>query len=526
MNEVDLAYSGDGQYDMAVDHPPVTARWSPRLNITIISVLAILVLLAAIEVAGYRRPGIQDLVFIGYFIPVAIAARYLSMRRAVFVTAATVLTYCIALLPHINYYGVHFEDVVEVVSRCMLFAATGIGLAWFRHSNVLEKERALAAENDRIERLSLMVDVSNTVASSLMIDEVLQVLSNRIVQAIEASFCMVALLDDREENLRVVAAHPIRGDMEWSAYIGQSLPLANLPDFEQALKTREMVLVGGSSTDISSKMPIAERSIMSKAKSVMLFPLVVSDIARGVVCIGEQRSWQRSPMDLERSDLCQAIVNQGAVAVGHALTHEAVAEAFSGTIRALAETIDAKDPSTRGHSDWVSKYALMIGRSLGLSNERLEHLKYAGYLHDIGKIGIADEVLRKPEQLSEDEWRQMKKHPLVSSKILEPVQLSSTIKDAVKHHHERFDGKGYPYGLSGSAIPLESRILAVADSFEAMTADRHYRKALSDEQAVAELKRCAGSQFDPDIVEAFLKALGRSSLFQDNNEGFVASPAA
>jgi putative nucleotidyltransferase with HDIG domain len=223
-------------------------------------------------------------------------------------------------------------------------------------------------------------------------------------------------------------------------------------------------------------------------------------------------------MDVERSDLCRAIVNQGAVAVGHALTHEAMEEAFAGTIRSLAETIDAKDPSTRGHSDWVSKYAMMIGRALEYDEERLEVLKYSGYLHDIGKIGIPDGVLGKEEQLSTDEWRLMKKHPIVSSKILEPVQLPNVIKEAVRHHHERFDGKGYPYGLSGDAIPIESRILAVADSFEAMTSDRPYRKALSDEQAVGELKRCTGSQFDPKVVEAFLNALGRGKTITESAE--------
>ncbi|MHB1381986.1 MAG: HD-GYP domain-containing protein [Thermoleophilia bacterium] len=526
MNEAGLSYPQDGQYQMAVDNPVVAGRWSARPNLAAISALAALVLLAIVEVTGYRLAGIQDVIFVGYFIPIAIAARFLSMRWAATVTIATVLTYVTALMPHIYYFGSGVEIAVELTSRSLLFAATGIGLSWFRHSNILERERALAAENERTERLSLMVDVSSTIASSLKIEEVLQVLSDRIVQAVEASFCMVALLDDREDSLRVVAAHPIRDDLEWNAYIGQSLPLVNLPDFRRAIEAREMVIVGGIHEDIGRMMPVSERSIMSKAKSVMLFPLVVSDVARGVVCIGEQRSWERSPMDLERSDLCQAIVNQGAVAVGHALTHEAVAEAFSGTIRALAETIDAKDPSTRGHSDWVSRYALMIGRALDLDDEKLEYLKYAGYLHDIGKIGIPDELLRKPEQLSEEEWRLMKKHPLGSSKILEPVQLSVVIKDAVRHHHERFDGKGYPYGLSGKAIPLESRILAVADSFEAMTADRYYRKALSDEQAVAELKRCAGSQFDPDIVEALLRALGRDSLFEDSREGFVGTSAA
>ncbi|RJQ43933.1 MAG: HD domain-containing protein [Gaiellales bacterium] len=519
MNEVSLAHSPDGHLDHTGSEATPLRRWRSEFKGASVAAAGALAVLIALELASYRSNTAQELIFIGYFIPVAVAARFLRVRAAILVTAVTITAYFLAFIPHYSYASLGAEGIIEVGARCALFAATGIGLSLFRRSIIVEKERALAAEHERVKRLKLMVDVSKTVTSSLKIEQVLQVLSVRIAQAIEASFCMVALLDQHGENLKVVAAHPVRRDIEWSSFIGQSLPLADLPDFERAISSREMVIVGGRREEVCKVMPLPERSIMHNAKSVLLFPLVVSDIARGVVCIGEQRSWDRSPMDLERADLCRAIVNQGAVAVGHALTHEAMEEAFAGTIKSLAETIDAKDPSTRGHSDWVSKYALMIGRALGFSDDDLEMLRFAGYLHDIGKIGIPDEVLGKPQQLSTEEWRLMKKHPIVSSKILDPVKLPDVIKEAVRHHHERFDGKGYPYGLSGEAIPLEARILAVADAFEAMTSDRPYRKALSDEQAVAELRRCCGSQFDPQVVEYFLRALGRSSSFEEDVEG-------
>lgn len=491
-----------------------------------LAILVLVALLAGVELAGYRAQKLHELIFIGYFVPIALAARFLTMRRAIAVTAMATLAYAAAFIPALIHFNIAAEGIIETAAHGVMFGVVGVGLSWFRRSLVMEKEHALASEQERTKRLKLMVDVSKTVTSSLKIEQVLQVLSTRIVQSVEASFCMVALLDAGNENLKVVAVHPIRDDMEWSAFLGQSLPLSELPDFNQAISSQDMVVVGGRREDIDRVMPNPERSMMQSAKTVMLFPLVVSDVARGVVCIGEQRRWERSPMDMERSDLCRAIVNQGAVAVGHALTHEAMEEAFAGTIRSLAETIDAKDPSTRGHSDWVSKYALMIGRALDFDEERLESLKYAGYLHDIGKIGIPDELLGKSTQLSTEEWRLMKKHPIVSSKILEPVQISAEIKETVRHHHERFDGKGYPYGLSGNAIPIESRILAVADSFEAMTSSRPYRKGLSDEQAVTELRRCAGSQFDPAVVEAFLKSLGRGHQLEEGTENVTDLQAA
>ncbi|HDY69700.1 MAG TPA: HD-GYP domain-containing protein, partial [Actinobacteria bacterium] len=279
----------------------------------------------------------------------------------------------------------------------------------------------------------------------------------------------------------------------------------------KAIDTREAVIVGGRRRVPERDISDQQRRMMGEASSLLLYPLVVDGKAVGVVCIGEQRKWERSPLNPEKTAICQTIVNHGAKAVAHAFTHEALEETFLGTIRSLAEAIDAKDPSTRGHSDWVAKYAVMISRQLELSEKEVEMIRFAGYLHDVGKIGISDRILGKPSQLDPDQWKMMKKHASLGAKILEPVKISSAIKAAVRHHHERYDGKGYPGGLSGEAIPPGARTLAVADAYEAMTADRPYRKALNDEQAVEELKRCSGTQFDPLVVQAFLKALGRVS---------------
>ena len=406
----------------------------------------------------------------------------------------------------------HGELGVELADRIAMFTAAGIILTAFRASLTREKEVALEAERDRAERLSLMLDVSTTVSSSLKIDQVLQVLAARIVETIGATFCSVFLLEGDKEYLRIVAAHPAR-DMKMEPSIGMTVPLSELPEFKKAIETKSAVIAGGrrrEPLDAIDTFSSRQAGLMHDVKSLLIYPLVVGETVVGAVGIGEHRDWDRSPMTAEKAALCQTIVNQGAIAVGHALKHQALEEAFTGTIRSLAEAIDAKDPSTRGHSDWVSKYAIMIGRQLNLDNGGLDELKYAGYLHDVGKIGIPDETLGKSSQLSIEEWKLMKKHPIVSARILEPVPISNTIKSAIRHHHERFDGKGYPYGLAGESIPLPARILAVADSYEAMTSDRPYRRALSDEQAISELERCSGTQFDPGIVEAFLRALGRA----------------
>ncbi|HEX8207285.1 MAG TPA: diguanylate cyclase [Solirubrobacteraceae bacterium] len=172
----------------------------------------------------------------------------------------------------------------------------------------------------------------------------------------------------------------------------------------------------------------------------------------------------------------------------------------------LAETLDLRDSGTALHSQTVGRLCEQIGTALGLDEDRVERLRLAGLLHDLGKIGVPDHVLGKPGALSESEWAEMKKHPELGARILSGANLDD-ISTWVLAHHERPDGRGYPYGLAGDAIPLEARVLAVADSYEAMTSDRVYRAGMPREEAVAELERCAGSQFDADVVRAFVGTL-------------------
>ena len=490
-----------------------------RVGLTIIAVTAVMALL---QFLSNDNHDIQEFLYLGYFIPIALGARYFRRREALVTVGCVILIYTAIFIPRLmTQLSEHNELWIELIGRWGLFAAAGISLSSFRLGIDREKERAVEAQRERADRLALMLDVSNTVASTLKIDQVLQLLAVRLVEVVGATFSRISLLSEDGEHIRVVAASPAR-DLRWKSGIGISLPLAELPDHKKAVESRDAVITGGRRNE--APLTIYQKQLMCEIRSIMIYPLVVGGHVVGLVDIGEQRSWDRSPLNKEKADLCQTIVNQGAVAVGHALSHEALEEAFVGTIRSLAEAIDAKDPSTRGHSDWVSKYAVMIGRQIGLDNSALDVLKYAGYLHDVGKIGIPDTVLGKTGHLTVDEWKLMKKHPLVSAKILEPVKITPALKAAVRHHHERFDGKGYPYGLAGESIPLEARIMAVADSYEAMTSDRPYRKALSDEEAVDELKRCAGTQFDPACVDAFLRALGRStSPVIESMEGYDAA---
>lgn len=175
-------------------------------------------------------------------------------------------------------------------------------------------------------------------------------------------------------------------------------------------------------------------------------------------------------------------------------------------IMALVEALSAKDPYTRGHSERVSMYSLLLSEKLGLLDEEIDGVYIASYLHDVGKIGIPEDILNKPGKLTGSEYEQIKTHAQISSQIVSQIPNLSHIAYMIKHHHERYDGKGYPDGLDGTEIPLGSRILAIADAFDAMTSTRSYRVPHSLQDALFEVKRCSGSQFDPELSDIFVDA--------------------
>jgi response regulator RpfG family c-di-GMP phosphodiesterase len=174
------------------------------------------------------------------------------------------------------------------------------------------------------------------------------------------------------------------------------------------------------------------------------------------------------------------------------------------SIDAMVKALEAKDFYTRGHSQRVTIYSVAIAREMGLVEQEVEDLRRASVLHDLGKIGVRETVLNKPGKLDPEEFREVVRHPELSVSILEPIPFFRPLLPAILHHHERYNGQGYPGGLAGDEIPLLSRIMSIADTFDAMTSTRAYRKALPVEEATAELRRCAGTQFDPDIVPIFL----------------------
>ncbi|MEM7413052.1 MAG: HD domain-containing phosphohydrolase [Myxococcota bacterium] len=200
-----------------------------------------------------------------------------------------------------------------------------------------------------------------------------------------------------------------------------------------------------------------------------------------------------------------------------AAKHQQLRTAYVQTIRTLSEAVDAKDAYTRGHSERVGVYASKIAREMNHPKDVIERVYIAGLLHDVGKIGVRDAVITKPDRLTPEEYEEIKAHPEIGYRILEPVEFLKDVAPCVRHHHEWYDGsdRGYPDRLRGDQIPLPSRIILVADTVEAMTSDRPYRKALSLEVVVSEIHKYTGTQFDPKVTAALL------ALLEREGEGFI-----
>ena len=184
---------------------------------------------------------------------------------------------------------------------------------------------------------------------------------------------------------------------------------------------------------------------------------------------------------------------------------EKIRASFFSAVTSLAVALEAKDEYTHGHSGKVAELAAVLSEAIGLSRESINEIKLAGLIHDIGKIGVKESVLNKPSRLTEDEFRHIQNHPVTGERILSPIASGDEILQLIRHHHERYDGTGYPDKLKGNQIPLYARIIAIADAFEAMTSKRPYRNAMDKKEACVEIERGKGTQFDPEIADALLR---------------------
>jgi len=356
-------------------------------------------------------------------------------------------------------------------------------------------------ESSRLLVKKLLSRIGTALVSYEGIDNLLSLIIENAAGALEAHMGTLMLVDGEKQDLYMKATWASNGqaaDPATRIKLGEGIP---------GWVAREGRAMRGKSMASSLGFTNTHGSVDCGALCV---PLKLREQSIGVLTVMRETGGHAFSEDDEM--LLESIGSQMAVAIENYRLNLDVERTYVETIMALALAVEAKDAYSAGHSKRVGFYATQIGEAMGLDEEMLRTLRDAGVLHDIGKIGIKDDILLKSTPLTPDEAKIMQQHPLIGEAIVKPVRSLQKVVVMVRHHHERFDGVGYPGGLKGEAIPLGARILAVADTYDAMVTDRPYRKRLTLEDAKRELKASAGTQHDPAVVEAFLRIIAEKEL--------------
>lgn len=353
-------------------------------------------------------------------------------------------------------------------------------------------ERANSELKKRIDELSTLYEVGKTITSSLNLEETLNTILDMTGHILNVSSGAIILLNDDASEMKVQALYT-RDRETGLRYTSES----SAPGMSS--KTH-----GAAAAEEHGEIEPHNLSQELQSDKIIDIPLQI-----GERLIGKFRLAQRPDTaftETERTMLV-TLASQAAIAIENARLYENTQKAYFETIKSLAQALEARDAYTRGHSERVTEYSLLLAKKAGVSRKYMDILQYAGLLHDIGKIGVADAILLKPDKLSADDFVLIRDHTQLGDAILSPLRFLHDAQDIVKYHHERWDGTGYPEGLSGKKIPLLARIIAIADSFDAMTSDRPYRKAMPIDAAIEEIKAGAGTQFDPELASLFIEAI-------------------
>ena len=325
----------------------------------------------------------------------------------------------------------------------------------------------------------------NTAPTTLNMDEVAWLALDNALKILGAIKGSLFVINKRTNQLELKAA---------IGYSKNNLPGANL--------SVEQIEKGAHERESSAFTPSNKGSFIS-------VPLKIQNRIIGIINVNEKTDdRQFAPEDLR---VLSALADQTAIVLENLTLYKDLQQVYLGVIKTLSLVVDAKDHYTFGHSERVTKYVVEMAAEMKLSPEVKKLAEAAAIIHDIGKIGIKEEILLKAGRLTDSEFEEIKKHPVIGRDMVRPMEFLSELAPLIYYHHQHFDGGGYPDKMKGAQIPLVARMITIADSFDAMISDRPYRNGLSVETAIKELKRCSGAQFDPDLVTVFLKVL-RSNL--------------
>jgi len=361
------------------------------------------------------------------------------------------------------------------------------------------------------EHLRMILEMSLLCNSQLKLDNLLELVLDNSIEVVQAEAGTLWMKDDDCRLVSVVVRGP-NAEQFKKLYLRPGEGIAgqvvekNEPYLSQDVK---------KSADWSNRFDEATHFVTS---SMLCIPLQGRKETIGCMQLINKRDGQ--PFTEYDMEVAMGFSGQAAIALENSRLYTWQGMLLNSLIRVLASSLDSRDPYTHGHSERVSKYSLLIGEEMNLSDDDMDLLEKTSLLHDIGKIGVRDRILLQEGPLGPDEWLLMQKHAEIGANILatvEPKHMAGRFHEGALYHHEKFDGSGYPHKIKGDDIPLFARIIAVADTFDAMTSDRPYRKGLSFDKAFAEIELCSGAQFDCDCAAAFLRAMHKEGAPQKSD---------
>ncbi len=376
-------------------------------------------------------------------------------------------------------------SVLEVVMKFALVFAAAIGAELFRRYEI--KKRIKLADlaerlEKKVEQQKALIKAQQALGTDLDYHNQLQAFMHWAVRLVSSEAGYLMIYDRKKKHIEVILPDEPEEEKEMPE------PFRKMESMKSGKVTDEQVF------DLIEEM--------NEHKHVLCIPLYVEKQLAGSLCLvgGEHHFTDND------ENLVNMLGEKAQVAIDNARLHEKNTELFISSIIALAKIINARDPLTKDHSDRVARLSSMLATEFGLEDAMVSAMMQAGELHDIGRIIIPDQILKKPGSLTKDEYEIVKKHPETGYELLKGVTAFEDILPAVLHHHERYDGQGYPKGLKGAKIPLIARIVSVADVFEALTSDRSHRGSIAPEEALEVLNEVSGKQLDPELVDVFCSA--------------------
>jgi putative nucleotidyltransferase with HDIG domain len=480
-----------------------------KLFVVLLVVLALLASTGIIYLTGGTEGRFSALTHL-YYIPILASA--LSLGPVAGVLSALAAAVLGGPMMPANVALHVMQPAGDWLTRALLFILVGIAMGGL----TARWRAALRAERRQREQLDMLHEIDKAILADRDLDEFLGQLVEAVGTLLGADVCSVYLIDENSGHLDLggcwTQAGGLQdgsgdnGEMAYTAAISREvMPIASL-----ACSRREPVICPDLLRDSRYLDPSRPDIEWLGLRSVMAAPLGNGQQGTGALLVGyvDPRQLSRE----QQTDLAR-VAHQVAIALKNVRQLEQLSQFGHETLAAFTEAIAQRDLYTGGHVNRIAGFATTLARHLNLSRGEVETIRYAAHLHDIGKLAVPTEILRKPGFLNQQEWDMIEQHPVIGAQIVERVSVLQDVAPLVRHHHERYDGTGYPAGLRGDQIPLGARIIAVVDAFDAMISDRPYRCAMSVREALEELTTESGMQFDPEVVNMFLKLV----IAEDND---------